>query len=92
MGSKAVTGTEEGLEKAAKPRLGDVCGCGDVGVAVVGEGVKEIGEGRGDGMWVTGGVAGFGEEWGASGWGSSVVWEEESSSKPTTIGRVLGYP
>ena len=50
MGSKAVTGTEEGLEKAAKPRLGDVCGCGDVGVAVVGEGVKEIGEGRGDGM------------------------------------------
>ena len=35
-GSKVAVGTEEGLEKAAKPRLGKVCGCGEAGVAVFG--------------------------------------------------------
>ena len=51
MGSKAATRTDEGLEIDAKPRPGDICGCGDVGVAMVGGGVKGIGEGGGDGMW-----------------------------------------
>ena len=50
MGSKAVTKIDEGLEKAAKPRPGDGCGCGDVGVAVVGRSVKGIDEGEGDGI------------------------------------------
>ena len=83
--SKVAAGTEEGLEKAAKPRPGEVYGYGEVDVAVVGGGggVEGIGEGAGDGMWWIGGVAGFGKR-GALICGSKVVWEEESSSKPTT--------
>ena len=49
-GSKVGTRTEEGLEKATKLRLGEVCGCGEAGIAVVGGGVEGIGEGGGDGM------------------------------------------
>ena len=48
MWSRAVVGTEEGLEKAAKPMLvKDVWGrMGvDTGFSVVGSGVKGIGEG-----------------------------------------------
>ena len=52
---------------------------------VVGGGVNGIGEvGGNGGVLVNGGVAGFGENTGTSVWVSSVVWEEESSSKPMT--------
>ena len=49
-GSKVAARTEEGLEKAVKPRPCDVCGCGEAGVAIVDGGVDGIGEGGGDGM------------------------------------------
>ena len=48
--SKIAVGTEEGLEKPAKPRPGEVRGSGEVGVVVVGGGVERIGEGGGDVM------------------------------------------
>ena len=48
--SKVAVGTEEGLEKTTKPKTGEVYGCGEAGVAVVGGGVEGIGEGGGDGM------------------------------------------
>ena len=49
-GFKIAAGTEEELEKPAKPRPGEVRGNGEVGVVVVGGGVEGIGEGGGDGM------------------------------------------
>ena len=52
IGSKAAIGTEEGLEKAAKPRPGKVCGYSEGGVVVVGGAVKGISEVGGDGQVV----------------------------------------
>ena len=49
--SKIAAGTEEALEKPAKPRPGEVSRSGEAGVVVVGGGVEGIGEGGGDGMW-----------------------------------------
>ena len=48
--SKIAVGTEEGLEKLAKPRPSEVRGSGEASVVVVGGGVEGIGEGGGDGM------------------------------------------
>ena len=50
IGSKRASGTEEELEKPAKPRPGEVRGSGEAVVVVVGGGVEGIGEGGGDGM------------------------------------------
>ena len=61
-GFKIAAGTEEELEKPAKPRPGEVRGNGEVGVVVVGGGVEGIGEGGGDGMWWVGGLLDFYEE------------------------------
>ena len=93
--SKPVAGTEKGLKKAAKPKPSeDAWGwMGDNACfLVVGGSVKGMGEGGGDGMCVIGGVASFDGEWGTAVWGSGVMWEEESSSKPTTTTRLLVMP
>ena len=48
-GLKIAAGTEEGLEKPATSRPGEVRGSSEAGVVVYGGGVEGIGEGGGGG-------------------------------------------